>query len=111
MLLTTRVTERGGCTVVVVDGELDMGTAEQLRAVLAASIVESQRALVLDLAGLRFCDSAGLATFVAAHNELDSAGRQLIIARPTDAVLRILDLSGLTQVIPTVADPDEAAQP
>jgi anti-anti-sigma factor len=108
MFLTTRVTERPTCTVVAVEGELDMSTAPDLNDVLNTAIAAREVSLVLDLASLDFCDSAGLAVFVGAHNRLDASGRRLVVAAPTEAVARVLDLSGVSQVIPTTANPDEA---
>jgi anti-sigma B factor antagonist len=108
MFLTTRVSERPGCTVIAVTGELDMSTAPDLTDVLAAAIEGGEANLVLDLAGLEFCDSAGLAVFVGAHNRLHSTGRRLVVAGPTEAVARVLDLSGVSQVIPTTTDLEEA---
>ena len=108
MLLTTRVTERALCTVVVVEGELDMSTAGDLTQVLTMAIDAGETNVVLDLASLSFCDSAGLAVMVGAHNRLDALGRRLIVAAPSEAVARVLDLSGVSQVIPMMADPDEA---
>ena len=108
MFLTTRLTEHDGCTVVAVEGELDMGTAPELREVIATAIDAREVTVVLDLAGVGFCDSAGLAVLVGAHNQLQAAGRRLIVAAPTAAVGRILELSGVSQVIPTTADPEQA---
>lgn len=104
MLLTTQVTHDGGCDVVVVDGELDLTTAPQLHDVLGAVVAAGDDPVVLDLAALRFCDSAGLAVFVRAHNQLTEKGRRLVIAGPQTAVGRVLDLSGIAQVIPLAAD-------
>jgi len=108
MYLSTQVTERAGCTVVAVDGELDMSTAPDLGDVLSAAIEAREVNIVLDVAELTFCDSAGLAVMVGAHNRLDPLGRRLILAAPNETVARVLDLSGVSQVIPTVADRDEA---
>jgi anti-anti-sigma factor len=108
MFLTTEVTERPGCTVVAVEGELDMSTAGDLHDVLTAAIGARAVSLVLDLTSLDFCDSAGLAVLVGAHNRLDAAGRRLVVAAPTEAVARVLELSGVSQVIPTTVDSDEA---
>lgn len=104
MFLTTRITESDGCTVVAVEGELDMSTADQLRDELSRVIGNGDGHLVLDLGDLRFCDSAGLAVFVKVHNELDGTGRRLAIARPAPIVARVLDLSGLAEVVPSAAD-------
>ena len=108
MDLTTRVTSRHGCALVTVDGELDLSTAEQLMQALTGALDEFDRPLVLDLAGLRFCDSAGLAVLVKTHNQLGERGHRLVVARPTAAVARVLELSGLDQVIVMAGDPDDA---
>jgi anti-sigma B factor antagonist len=108
MFLTTRITEHDECTVVSVDGELDMSTAPELHDVLAAARRAREVDIVLDVGGLEFCDSAGLAVFVRAHNELEASGRRLIVAAPTPTVARILELSGVSQVIPTTTGADEA---
>jgi anti-anti-sigma factor len=108
MYLTTRVTERAGCTVVAVDGELDMSTAPELGEVIGAAIEAREVNVVLDLADLDFCDSAGLAVMVGAYNRLDALGRRLVVAAPKETVARVLDLSGVSQVIPTTADSEEA---
>jgi len=108
MNVATRVSEQDGCVVVSVDGELDLGTAEQLQETLTTAIAEAAGPIVLDLTDLRFCDSAGLAVLVKAHNTLSDQGRRLVLARPTTAVSRVLELSGLDQVIATAPSPDEA---
>src|SRR5689334_12442259 len=88
MNVATRVSEQDGCVVVSVDGELDLGTAEQLQETLTTAIAEAAGPIVLDLTNLRFCDSAGLAVLVKAHNTLSDQGRRLVLARPTTAVSR-----------------------
>ncbi len=108
MLLNTRVTEQGGCVLVAVDGELDLSTADDLHATITAAISDGAGPLVLDLADLRFCDSAGLAVLVRAHNALGEQGRRLVLARPSAAVSRVLELSGLDQVITTAPTPADA---
>ena len=52
-------------TVVVVSGEVDMATAPALRAVLEAQPMDGS--VPLDVAGVKFCASAGLTEFVRAH--------------------------------------------
>jgi anti-anti-sigma factor len=108
MDLATHVTQRGGCAVVAVEGELDLSTAEHLENALNSTIDESEGPVVLDLAALRFCDSAGLAVFVRTHNQLAGQGRRLVIASPAGPVQRVLELSGLDQVIATATNPDDA---
>src|SRR5262249_22906121 len=104
----THVTERGGCVVVTVDGELDLSTADQLHETLASAIADGTGPIVLDLDALRFCDSAGLAVLVKTHNLLVGEGRRLVIASPSTVVSRVLELSGLDQVITTATTSDDA---
>src|SRR5215475_11914166 len=108
MNLATRVTQRSGCALVAVDGELDLSTAEQLEEALGSAIDDATGPVVLDLAALRFCDSAGLAVIVRTHNQLSGLGRRLVIASPSGPVLRVLELSGLNRVITTATNPDDA---
>jgi anti-sigma B factor antagonist len=109
MNLATRVTERGDCVLVAVDGELDLNTADQLQEALASAIADGTGPIVLDLQALRFCDSAGLAVLVKTHNLLAGDGRRLVIASPSTAVSRVLELSGLDQVITTATTSEDAS--
>ena len=108
MNLATRVTQRDGCVLVAVDGELDLSTADQLQDTLGAAMAEGSGPIVLDLGALRFCDSAGLAVMVKTHNLLAAEGRRLVIASPSAAVARVLELSGLDQVIATATTSEDA---
>jgi anti-anti-sigma factor len=108
MNLATRVTQRSGCALVAVDGELDLSTVEQLEEALGSAIDDGTGPVVLDLAALRFCDSAGLAVLVRTHNQLSGLGRRLVIASASGPVLRVLELSGLNRMITTATNPDDA---
>lgn len=108
MSLTTRAVVLDRCSVVTVEGELDLVTADQLWEELTEVLAGHHAPLVLDLAELGFCDSVGLAVLVRAHNALQSRGQRLVIARPTPMVDRILQVSGLNQAITSVPDVDAA---
>ena len=62
-LLTWDVQVRGALAVVAVGGELDIDSAPGLERELAP-VADAGRHLILDLAGLRFCDCAGLSLFL-----------------------------------------------
>ncbi|MBB3677517.1 STAS domain-containing protein [Modestobacter versicolor] len=94
-----------GCTVVV-SGEVDTRSApvlgDRLRELLqdpAATTVE------LDLRQVTFLDSAGLTALVGVHRAAEAAGRVLRMrCGTTRAVLRPLQITGLTTVF-TLVDP------
>lgn len=94
--------------VVSLTGELDAHTATTLRALLATQLLTGPGNLVLDLSGLTFIDSAGLATLIAADKGVRRAGRHLVLAAPGAAVRKVLHLTGIDAVLTTSASVDEA---
>jgi anti-sigma B factor antagonist len=89
----------GDLTVVVVNGELDAGTVPGLREQLEP-LADSGSHLILDLAGLRFCDCAGLTLFLLMQQRARAAGGSLQLAAPTASVCRLITLTRLSGVLP-----------
>jgi anti-anti-sigma factor len=83
-------------------GELDSSTADRLRMPLAAARQEGVTTL-LDLGGVSFIDSTGLRVLLEAARASNTQEWAWFIVRPSDAVLRVLDLSGLAPHLPIVA--------
>lgn len=95
-LLSLRTRRDGGGAVVAVQGELDLSTGPLLERALAELVGDpSCDAIVVDLGGLSFMDSTGLHVLVKAQNRLATRGCQIVLARPTSAVMRILDMAGV----------------
>jgi anti-sigma B factor antagonist len=114
MSLTVQTEQRGDMVVVSVACELDMATAPQLQDQISDLLEKGRSRLVFDLAGLSFCDSTGLSVFVRAKNSTDDARGMVRLAAPQRGVLRILEVSGLVEVLhtyPTVDDAVTAQEP
>lgn len=77
-----------------VRGELDIATAGHLKSVLCP-LLAGGRPVVLDLAGVSFIDSSGLATLMAAVRAADADGGELAIRAASASVLRVIEVSGL----------------
>ncbi|MGW5417273.1 STAS domain-containing protein, partial [Actinomadura geliboluensis] len=90
-------TRLDGTTVeLLLEGELDVAGSEPLRRHIAAVIAaHDPHRLLLDLSGLSFADSSGLAVFVWAHKEMTGRGHGLCLRRPQPKVLRVLHVTGL----------------
>ncbi len=101
MSLTVSTEQRGDVAVVTVAGELDMATAPALQEEVTRLAAAGQTRLVFDLAEVSFCDSTGLSVFVRARNRSEAAGGEVRLAAPQRAVQRILEVSGLVEVLPT----------
>lgn len=108
MSLTVQSRQRDGVVVVAVAGELDMATAPQLQTHIAELLEQGRNRLVFDLAEVSFCDSTGLSVFVRAKNNSDETDGSVRLAAPQRGVLRILEVSGLVEVLPTYATVEEA---
>ncbi|HEU4425561.1 MAG TPA: STAS domain-containing protein [Pilimelia sp.] len=108
MSLTVQTVQRGGVAIIAVAGELDMATAPRLQACITELVDSGQKRLVFDLSELSFCDSTGLSIFVRAKNNCDDVGGVVRLAAPQRSVRRILEVSGLIEVLPTFPTVDEA---
>jgi anti-sigma B factor antagonist len=95
--------ECDGRAVVVLRGELDVADAASVAAAVRA------RELIVDLAGLEFIDSSGLAALLLARKQAREAGGDLLLAAPQDQVLRVLAATQLTGVFAVHASVGQAA--
>ena len=100
--------EGDGRAVVVLRGELDVADAASVAAALTA-VAACARELIVDLAGLEFIDSSGLAALLLARKQARKAGGDLLLAGPQDQVLRVLAATRLTGVFSVHASVGQAA--
>jgi anti-anti-sigma factor len=95
------------CAVVHAVGEADVTTLA-LQEVLSAELAKRPQLLLVETSGLTFIDSSALHVIISAHSELCSAGSVLALISPSAYVARLLQLTGVDQVIPVYADAEEA---
>ncbi len=79
-------------TRIRVCGEIDMGTCGQLRDALDAN---NAATTIVDLSGVTFMDSSGLAVLVRAHQHITENGGQLSLQHTPKAVRRVVQIAGL----------------
>jgi anti-anti-sigma factor len=77
--------------------------ASRLRAQLIGALSDSD-SVFLDLCALEFMDSSGIHALAAADARARAMGKALVVAHPTRAVLRLLELTGMTEVLRIVDD-------
>ncbi|WP_369185138.1 STAS domain-containing protein [Streptomyces sp. Y1] len=97
--LSVTVVDEGPVRVVTVVGELDHDTADGLRAALAEPLLDGLDRILVDLDGLRFCDSTGLNILLRARLDADAAGWTLELAAPRPAVARLFAITGADSVL------------
>ncbi|MEU4247067.1 STAS domain-containing protein [Amycolatopsis sp. NPDC026612] len=94
--------------VITVEGELDVATAPRLRAGIAALVLERGQLLVVDLAGVTFCDSSGISALIAARNVAEAAGAGVALVAVPARLSRTFGLIGLAGFFPTYASAEDA---
>lgn len=104
--LTVEVSRVGQDVAVLhVVGEIDLLTATQLGERVREQFVPENRALVLDLTGVSFMGSSGLAEIVSA-SQIDST--KLVLVATNRAVLRPLEATGLLPMLNVYDTVDDA---
>ena len=83
--------------LVSIGGELDLATVPRVSAALSAEPVAGARAVVVDLAGVTFMDSTGLAALLTLERELAARGGRLAIACPEGPARLLLDVTGVAE--------------
>lgn len=76
-------------------GELDISNVEQLRSAVGAATASAPAELTFQLDSLRFIDSAGISVLLRAARE----GTRVRLLDPTKAVRRVIELTGLSEVL------------
>ncbi|HEU4426854.1 MAG TPA: STAS domain-containing protein [Pilimelia sp.] len=84
---------------VVVAGEIDTSTAADLEDQLTAAIGLGQPTVVVDLAGVTFLDSSGVAELVAAYHRAADAGVSVRVANCSIMVRRVLEVTGVWKAL------------
>ncbi|MBZ6210306.1 STAS domain-containing protein [Streptomyces olivaceus] len=107
--LSVEVTlEREEVALLKVAGYLDVDTATELQHHLANQLHHGRRHFLLDLSGVPFMDSSGMNIILRVYQEVRELPGSVHIISPAPAVLRVLDLTGVSITVP-VSDSVEAA--
>ena len=97
--------------VVILDlsGEIVIGKGDvALRKEINDLIMEGEKSILLNLAKIKFIDSAGIGQIVACHTTLNRAGGDLKLLNLNKKIREILTITKLIMVLDTYSDEDEA---
>ena len=91
--LRLNIVADGSWTVVVCEGDLDVTTSSELRAVIQQDV--ECTGLVVDLDRVSFIDSTALGVLIAARKRMRRDGRAFRIVATNPTILRIFTITGL----------------
>ncbi len=106
--LSFSISQGPGCAVVSVAGEIDMSTERAFRDGLAAVLARGAVRVVVDLAGVTFMSSSGIAVLLGTRRVLAEQGGLLVLAAPRGEVAQVLSLTGVGGMIPVAASVADA---
>jgi len=96
------ITEDRGALVIAFDGDIDLQSSPQARQVLLDAVGKNQGILV-DLSGVGYIDSSGVASLAESFQAARKAGQDLILVSVSDGAKRVLQLARLDKVF-TICD-------
>ncbi len=85
-----------GVLTLALEGEVDLASVNDLDEALATALARDNPIVVIDLDGVTFMDSTGLHFLVRLRNRVKESSRQLLLARASRFVQRLLQTSGLS---------------
>lgn len=94
--------------VLHLQGELDADTASRLHAALAGLLERPVPRIVVDLSGLKFCDSVGLSAFIISKQVISSRGGWLSFAGANQFLNQLMETVGLGRYFAIFPEIDDA---
>lgn len=85
--------------LISLDGELDHYSAPRFAWALDTATPPAGEGIVLDLSGLGFLDSSGLAAILALYHRMDQAGAGFAIVSSRPQITRMFAVTAIDQVV------------
>jgi anti-sigma B factor antagonist len=98
--LDIQASESAGRHVLVLSGELDIASADQLEAMVRRICAKAKSEVVLDLSRLTFMDSCGLRAVLRAGEVCEEHGHEFALVPGPENVQRVFELARLTERLP-----------
>jgi len=103
MALTLDSRRDGQIVTVVASGDLDLSTADEFEEVVSAHVAGDADEVIVDLAEVRFVDSAGINVLLKGRRLADRHGHRFRATRADGLVLEVLELTGVWNHLSTDA--------
>ncbi|MBX3363769.1 MAG: STAS domain-containing protein [Phycisphaeraceae bacterium] len=100
--------QHADAAIVVARGDIDMSGSPLLRENLRQALASRINRVVVDLGGVEYMDSSGLATLVEALKNAKTAGTRLLLCNMRDRVRAIFEIARLDKFFTIASTQDEA---
>lgn len=100
--------DAGGVALIYVEGEVDMHTSPNIRDTLLPYFKREMQGIVIDLSGVTYMDSSGIATMIEGLQWSKREGRRFVLAGLTPMVMDVFVLTNLKDVFEFFTDSQSA---
>ncbi|MBO6946528.1 MAG: STAS domain-containing protein [Rhodospirillales bacterium] len=104
-----QLSESGGAIVIAFSGDIDLQTSPDARKALLGLVGKGQPILV-DLSGVGYIDSSGVASLVECLQSVKKSGQKLALVSVSEGALRVLQLARLDKVFTICTTIDEGVE-
>ena len=101
------VQDQASFTLVLVEGEVDMSWSNDLREAILGPL-NAGRPVMVDLSGVKYIDSSGIAGLVEGYQKARSSGGAFGLVAASEPVRSVLELARLDQVFPMYENLEQA---
>lgn len=112
-----RPVRAAGPVVVAMPEEIDINNSSQVGRQLSLALLAGATTVIVDFTATTFCGSSGIMEVALAHRQAADMNAELRLVAPSDAVLRVMALTGLDKLAPVyqslgaALDAHSAAEP
>lgn len=99
---------RGGVTVVQVDGQLIVGNRHELKELIQAALDSGERRFLVDFSRTGYIDSSGLGALVSISKRIREAGGELRLSGLNEDLRSLFELTKLDTLFTIMETPEQA---
>lgn len=101
------IRDAGETKVVEVEGDVDLGTSQDLRRTLFATLLNAPK-LALGLAAIRYIDSSGIATLIEVLKDAQGRNKKFVLFGLSPAVQQVFHLTHVIRIFQVFQTEEEA---
>jgi len=106
--IEVKLQKQGDATVLSPVGDIDLSRASSFRQQIVSALTSKPRLLLIDLAGVPYMDSSGVATLLEMMQATKRGGGKLVLCSIQPKVRSIFEIARLETVFTIVANADDA---
>lgn len=110
MALNVQIQNKGTFVIIAPSGDVDLNVSREFQTHIKKAMESRPQKLIVDLAGVPYMDSSGVATLVEAMQIARKASTRLILCRLQDKVRSIFEIARLDRVFTIMVSVEAASE-